>query len=403
MTAVRVHLDTETGPVVVGTAYITRLRGTTTTQFTYEDRYLAGHGWAISPDLPPMRRDARTEGLPGALDDSAPDAWGCNLIMRHLASEARAGGQVAPAPTEVDFLLGVNDHTRQGALRFSLGDDPTFLADGGEVPRLLDLERLLEATRRVTQDDGDAGDAVTALLDAGSGSLGGARPKASVVDGDRLFIAKFPHLDDQWDVMAWEGVALDLAAACGLRTPPHRLLRIGGATVLMVERFDRQGLERIPFLSARSLIGQRDDTAGDYLELVEALTEHGSMVNADLVELWRRIAFSIAINNTDDHLRNHAFLWKRNGWALSPIFDVNPNPATTASRSTSIAGATAPTDSRAALFSSARRFNIDPFDAERYWAEILGVIAGWRDTATALEIPEPAQRQLEPALDRWRP
>ena len=401
MTAIRVYLDTENGPVVVGTAHIRRLRGVTTTQFTYDDSYLAGPGWAVSPDLALIHRESITDGLPGALDDSAPDTWGRNLITRRLASQARCAGHAAPAPTEVNYLLGVNDLARQGALRFSDADDSRFLAESGEMPKLLHLDTLLEATRQVTQDDRDAHEAVKTLLDAGSGSLGGARPKASVTDGDRLFIAKFPHRDDRWDVMLWEGVALDLAADCGLATPSHEVITVGGEPVLLVERFDRQGHIRIPFLSARSLINLRDDTGSDYLELVEGVTEHGSAVIGDLVEVWRRIAFSIAINNTDDHMRNHAFLREHNGWKLSPIFDVNPNPDATAPRSTSISGATLSEDCRAALFASADRFNLDPTEARRHWNEIIEVVTSWRDVAAKHGIPGSAQERFSAALDRW--
>jgi serine/threonine-protein kinase HipA len=400
VTRIRVHLEADDGPVPVGTAEVDRLRGVTTTRFSYDEAYLAGPGWSLGPDLPVTSRgELLTEGLPGALDDSAPDTWGCNLITRRLASVARNAGHVAPTPTEVDFLLGVNDVTRQGALRYSL-DGARFLAVGNEVPRLIDLAELLEATRRVV-DDRDAQRAVDRLLDAGSGSLGGARPKASVTDGDRLHIAKFPHPGDRWDVMRWEAVALDLAAACGLTTPGHRLLAIGGDPVLLVERFDRRGGERVPFLSARSLIGARADTTGDYLELAEAITDHGSDVRLDLAQLWRRIAFSIAINNTDDHLRNHGFLRAGSGWTLSPVYDVNPDPDAAAQRVTSIAGATTSEASVDALFASAANFDLAEHEASSVWREVLEVVAGWRQVAERHGLDGPAMERFAPAFERW--
>ena len=399
MTAIRVHVDGPSGTRPVGTARINRLRGVETTDFSYDQSFVSGPGWAVSPDLPLQTTGPVVEGLPGALDDCAPDTWGRNLITRRLASQARDTGHGAPTPTEVDFLLGVNDLTRQGALRFCLDDDQQFLAEGADVPRIIDLEALLDATRQVT-DSPDADDAVATLLAAGSGSLGGARPKASVTDGPTLHVAKFPHPDDAWDVMRWEAVALDLAAACDLRTPAHRLIEVGRDSVLLVERFDRDGSHRIPYLSARSLIGARDRSA-DYLEVVDGLTEHGSNVAADLVELWRRIAFSIAINNTDDHLRNHAFLRARNGWILSPIFDVNPDPRPAAHRVTSIAGATIAQESRHALFTAAPKFGLDPTDAERLWRGLVEVTAEWRSIAAANGIIETAQNEFAPVLDRW--
>ena len=401
MTTVRVHLQTVDGPVAVGTARFDRLRGTTTTQFSYDDGYLAGPGWAISPDLPVLAGRPTTEGLPGALDDSAPDAWGRNLIARRLAARARDQGFDAPSPTDIDYLLGVNDLSRQGALRLTIGDDDSFLADGVAVPPLLQLGTLLEATRRVVESSGGVDDAVRTLLDAGSGSLGGARPKASVTDGERLFVAKFPHPDDQWDVMRWEVVALDLAERCGLTAPPRDALTIDDATVLLVERFDRHGEERVPFLSARSLIGARDDAGRDYLELVEAISEHGSAVRADLEELWKRIAFSIVLNNTDDHMRNHAVLRRRNGWTLSPIFDVNPDPRPAAERSTGIGGAVVATDSRQALFATADRFGLTASQAERHWRTIVDGISDWRGAAVARGAPDHEVERFAPVLDRW--
>lgn len=401
MTTIRVHVDTPTGTAPVGTARITRARGVDTTEFTYDGGFLAGPGWAVSTDLPVHTGGLIVEGLPGALDDSAPDTWGRNLITRRLGSLARDAGHVAPTPTEVDYLLGVNDLTRQGALRFCLGDDGAFLAESGDVPRLLELETLLEATRQVANGE-DTDTAVSTLLAAGSGSLGGARPKASVVDGDTLYVAKFPHRDDRWDVMRWEATALDLAATCGLRTPPHRLLRVGNDPVLLVERFDRAGRDRIPYLSARSLIGAHDLGSHDYLELVDGLTEHGSDVSADLVELWRRIAFSVAINNTDDHLRNHAVLRTSGGWTLSPIFDVNPDPNPSAERVTSVAGATAAAGCLQALFDVASSFGLDRAAAEQLWRDLLETTAPWRRFASHHGIPAEAQDEFAPAFERWR-
>lgn len=400
MTAIRVHLDFSTGTVPVGTARISRRRSVETTEFTYDDNFLSGPGWPVSPDLPLDSRGPVVGGLPGALDDSAPDAWGRNLITRRLASEARVAGHVAPAPTEADYLLGVNDVTRQGALRFCLGDNQPFLAESTDVPQLIELGMLLEATKQIAEG-GDTDDAVTTLLAAGSGSLGGARPKASIVDGTTLHIAKFPHRDDRWDVMRWEAVALDLAADYGLCTPAHQLIEVGSDAVLLVERFDRDGTHRIPYLSARSLIAAHDGGSYDYLEIVEGLSEHGSDVSADLVELWRRIAFSIAINNTDDHVRNHGVLRARGGWTLSPLFDVNPDPRPAARRATSISGETEAEACRHALFAGAAHFGLEPADAEQLWRDLLDVIASWRTVAYRNGIADATQAEFASTLDRW--
>lgn len=400
MITIRVHVDTSVGTVPAGTARVNRRRGVETTEFTYDDTFLSGAAWEVSPDLPLHRRGPVVEGLPGAMDDSAPDAWGRNLITRQLASQARDAGHVAPTPTELDYLLGVDDLTRQGALRYCIADGEPFLAESTDIPRLLELEALLQATREVTEG-GRADDAVAMLLAAGSGSLGGARPKASVADGTSLHIAKFPHREDRWDVIRWEGVALDLAAECGFRTPAHRLIEVGSEPVLLVERFDRHGTSRIPFLSARSLIGASDTGARDYLELVDGLTEHGADVAADLVELWRRIAFSIAINNTDDHMRNHAVLHTAGGWTLSPIFDVNPDPRPASRRVTSLAGATASEECHRALFANCANFGLEMAEAKRLWRDLLDVVTGWRSFASRNGITDAARQEFAPALDRW--
>lgn len=402
MTTVQVHIDTPGGTVRVGTARITRSRGTETTEFSYDHSFLAGPGWEVSPDLPIRTGSSVIEGLPGALDDSAPDTWGRNLITRRLAAQARDAGHVAPTPGEVDYLLGANDLTRQGALRYRRDDSEAFLAASNDVPHMVRLSELYEATRAVA-DGTDADTAVSTLLDAGSGSLGGARPKASVTDGNTLYIAKFPRSDDPWDVMRWEAVALDLADSCGLRTPPHRLYDVGGVPVLLVERFDRGDGYRIPFLSARSLIGAGDDAARDYLELVDALTAHGSDVRADLDELWRRIAFSIAVNNVDDHMRNHAMLRAPGGWTLSPVFDVNPDARPAASSASSIAGETSPEARLSALMATADQCGLDEAEAKERWHRIVEVVSTWRTAASTHGIPTSEQDAFAAVLDRWTP
>lgn len=404
MTRIDVHLDEAAdGPVLAGVATVRRTRGVEATEFSYADSFLAGPAWPISPDLPIHRARAVLEGLPGALDDSAPDAWGRNLITRRLAARARDAGHVAPTPTEVDFLLGVSDATRQGALRFQAGGSP-FLAEVGDVPHLIDLEVLLDAADRIGQDDvGDAAeDAVTALLDAGSGSLGGARPKASVRDAGHLFVAKFPHRSDRWEVIRWEAVALDLAEACGLQTPTRQLVEVGDAPVLLLGRFDRDGEVRIPYLSARSLIGAPDGTASDYLEVAERIADHGSAVDDDLVELWRRIAFSVTINNTDDHLRNHGFLHTSGGWTLSPVFDVNPERSHDAARTTALAGATRAVECQAALMATAASFGLERWQAGQLWDEVVEATATWRSVAAGYGIVGSEIEAFAPALDRWR-
>lgn len=390
---VAVFVDIDGAPLPAGTAYISERRGVVSTTFDYHPGYLADRrAFSISPDLALASSKHHVTHLPGVFSDSAPDRWGRNLIDKRRRAQARADGLGPSAVTEVDYLLGVSDLTRQGAVRFALEPEGPFLAADPGVPKLLELPRLLNAAD-VVATAGDADDvslaAVKLLLDAGSGSLGGARPKASVRDGGRLLIAKFPRHSDQWDVMAWEKTALDLAEQAGIRVPGRRLVDVDGRHALLLDRFDRTQTGRVGYLSAMTLVAGHDGGSYDYLEVVEALTEHGSSVDADLAELWRRIAFSLVINNTDDHLRNHGFLRDVGGWRLSPAFDINPNPDTRTQHATTVAYAAGPrSDSLQALLRSAADFWLDTGEAGRALDEMLAATQGWRGVAAGNGITE---------------
>ncbi|MEP7350321.1 MAG: HipA domain-containing protein [Sphingorhabdus sp.] len=239
---------------------------------------------------------------------------------------------------EVDFLLGVSDIARQGALRFKETPDGPFLAsgDGANVPPLIRLGELLNAAMRVAADGDD--DDLRLILAPGS-SLGGARAKASVLDlQGQLSIAMFPQTDDSYPVIQWEAVALDLALRAGIEVPTWRLEQVADRTALLLRRFDRDGDTRIPFLSAMSMLGAADDENHSYLEIVDALRQFGSQPERDCAQLWRRIVFNILISNTDDHLRNHGFLFGgAGGWRLSPAYDMNPTPLDVKARILSLA------------------------------------------------------------------
>jgi len=380
---VEVHVDLPAGTTRAGTAFMTSTRAVLTTAFDYDPEYLGrSDAFDVSPDLQRGSGSAVIAGLPGAMADSAPDRWGRNLIKKRLQALNRDEGRAGHTVTDVDYLLGVSDFTRQGAMRYRL-DEGTLLGVENNVPTLLELPRLLNAADIVSREVSaqDEMTAIKMLLDAGTGSLGGARPKASVRDGDRLLIAKFPHPSDEWDVMAWEMTALDLAQACGIRTPRRQLVDVAGQHVLLLERFDRDRGARVPFISAMTLTQARDGDHRDYVEVAEALQDLGGAVKRDLRELWRRIAFSVAINNTDDHLRNHGFLFQGSGWCLSPMFDVNPNPDLGTERSTSINFVTDHEQALGALQEVAEYFGVDADAAHEVWNEIILGIADWRDVA----------------------
>ena len=316
-------------------------RGKLSCTFTYEDAYLTADGaFAIDPSLPLRAFAYHTDGLPGAMRDSSPDRWGRHLIARMLlASNDQVHG--ARAFDDVDFLIGVHDEARQGALRFSLPDSDERLSSRGEVPPVVDLKRLVFAADVVaTENEGTS--QLKELLDAGSGSLGGARPKASVLDGKKLLLAKFPHPGDEWDVMAWEKTALDVARSAGVPVPITKLMRLGKRSVLLLERFDREESavagERIPYLSAMSLVGASDGADCDYVDVAEAIADWCEEPAAELKELFRRVTLSIALHNTDDHLRNLGFIRRKGTWRLSPAFDVNIEPDLRKSRATAVYG-----------------------------------------------------------------
>ena len=262
----------------------------------------------------------------GSLGDSAPDRWGRILMKRAFSQSSKEKGEPIRTLNEIDFLLGVCDFTRQGALRFHYKGEDSFLApdDGRKIPPLVELPKLLNASNRFLDDNEDAED-LRLLLAPGS-SLGGARPKASVIDKEgHLCIAKFPRKDDAFHVVQWEAVALTLAEKAGLHVPEWSMETIEGTHVMLLKRFDRNGEQRIPFLSAMSMLNASDNEQRSYLEIASALIEYGAEPNTDLEELWRRIVFNVLISNTDDHMRNHAFLYKNQaGWRLSPVYDVNP-------------------------------------------------------------------------------
>lgn len=312
--------------VLAGTLYAHVRRGVESVSFRYDEAFLAdGLSFPLAPDMPLVQGAIHTQGesMFRAFGDCMPDRWGRNLMLREERRRARGEGRAARTLFEHDYLAGVSDAARQGALRIWVAG--SAVADVGGVPKEVRIPDLLRAADRAAGDlDADVGD----LVAAGS-SLGGARPKASVVDeGGALNIAKFPKPEELpvEDVCAWEKTALDLAASSGIRVPESRLLRVGDRSVLLVRRFDREGGLRIPYLSGLTAVQGDDGGSYSYLDLVSFLEEEGGAPESDIRELWRRILFSCAIGNVDDHMRNHGFLRQGAGWCLSPAFDVNPTP-----------------------------------------------------------------------------
>lgn len=275
--------------------------------------------------------------------------------------------------------------SRLGALRFRHVGEEVFRSPTSiGVPGLLELGRLLQSTERILRDEETDED--LQLIFAPGSSLGGARPKASVVDNHHhLSIAKFPKETDEYSIELWESVAITLAQRAGIRTPDHELLRVAGRPVMLSRRFDRVANTRVPFLSGLSMLSLKDGERGSYPELVDALTRYGARAREDARELYRRMVLNILISNVDDHLRNHGFLWSGpEGWTLSPVYDLNPTPTDVRPRilTTNITLDEATCDVDLAL-SSAEYFSLGPKDAKLIVKEVALATSAWCEVAAA--------------------
>jgi serine/threonine-protein kinase HipA len=285
-------------------------------------------GWFPGPQFPYGKDNF------GVFLDSMPDRWGRTLLKRRAAQLAKEREEPAPVLYDIDFLLGVNDESRMGGLRFKLDPDGPFLDNDRTfpVPPMSSIRELQYAVEVIESDeDSEAVRKWLAILLAPGSSLGGARPKANILDEQNdLWIAKFPSKNDADDVGAWEFLIHRLALKAGIHMSESKITKVqGNYHTFLTKRFDRLKGERIHFASAMTMTGNNEDTIRDqpasYLDLAEFIQFHGAKPREDLHQLWRRIIFNIAVSNTDDHLRNHGFLLSGEGWRLSPAFDMNPS------------------------------------------------------------------------------
>ncbi len=336
--AVTVVLDDarRSGPLDVGTLARDRRASAEVVRFTYSNAWLEAHdAFPLGPDLPLVPGDlfaATRAGMFALFRDTAPDRWGRVLMERREAAEARTEGRKARRLGEWDFLVGVSDVARMGALRLRSGqrllDDRAL----GVPPaaRLRELQAIARAIDETGSEERPEYEAWLRQLVAPGTSLGGARPKATFSEPDgSLWLAKFPGRQDRHDVGAWEWLAHVLAKAARVRVPEARLLKLGGAHhTFAARRFDREKRGRRLYASAMTLVFANDGDAASYLDVAQALQDHGDpdTLAADLAELYRRVVFNVLVGNRDDHLRNHGFLRGAAGWRLAPAFDMNPNP-----------------------------------------------------------------------------
>ena len=404
MADIEVHIDFATGLKRVGTLRRQPRRNGESITFEYAGKWLDDPSrFSLEPALDLGRGVfAPDTGLAvfGSIGDSAPDTWGRRLMQRAERRKAEREGRAVRTLLEMDYLLGVSDISRLGALRFrEVGTDVFQSATREGVPGVIDLGRLMQVTERILRDE-ETDDDLQLIFAPGS-SLGGARPKASVIDQHGLLaIAKFPKETDDYCVERWEHIALTLAGQAGIRTAAHELLDVAGKPVFLSRRFDRSENTRIPFLSALSMLRLRDGQHGSYPELVEVLSAHGAATTADARELFKRMLFNVLVSNVDDHLRNHGFLWVEHGWSLSPAYDVNPTPVDIKPRilSTNISLDEGTCDLDLAL-SVGEYFGLAPKHAREIAREVARTTSGWRQVATNAGAPKVEINRMASAFE----
>ena len=328
-----VYFSQDKNDILMGKLYIENLRGKEIYSFEYDEKYLENkrNNIYIDPEIKfysgrQWKIDNQINNSFGIFLDSAPDRWGRLLIKRKENENAKSENRTPRTLFDSDYLIGVSDFTRMGAIRFKSDLNGEFLDSSSvEIPPIARLRELENAS--IAFENEDIKEKYEILLSPGS-SLGGARPKANVIDENgNIYIAKFPSKNDEYDVGKLEKKVYDLAKVCGLNVVDSKLYLFSkyGSTFL-VKRFDRDKNKRIHFESAMTLLGKNDgDDTTSYLELASFIRSFGLDVKENLFELYKRVAFNILVKNTDDHLRNHGFLLKDGKWILSPLYDVNYN------------------------------------------------------------------------------
>ena len=400
----------EDDPVLIGKLYVGVIKGGETYSFEYDAEWLAKNkmGTSLDPQLQPFvgRQFPMDRKIFGVFADASPDRWVRVLMNKRERLIAGKEGRKPRKLYDSDFLLGVYDETRMGGIRFKLDPAGPFLSDDKEnsTPPWAQLRTLEEASRNYENDESGIADQwINQLIKPGS-SLGGARPKATVVDvKGGLWIAKFPSKNDESDTGAWEKVVHDLADLCGLNVPEAKLEKFSklGSTFL-VRRFDRDGNRRIHFASAMTLLGKTDGASAEdgtsYLDIASFIKAHGANPKADLLELWKRIVFNMAVTNTDDHLRNHAFIFSKNGWKLSPLYDVNPVPY--GDELSLLVDDNDNSISAQLAINTADRFGISKDNAEKLAAEIMTTVRdNWERLAREYGLSRGQIEYMRPAFD----
>ena len=396
-------------PILMGSLYVNVIKGGESYSFEYDKDWLKKTGltFTLDPELMPYsgRQYPTGKNIFGLFADASPDRWGRVLMNKRERILAEKEGRKPSKLHDSDYLLGVYDETRMGGIRFKSEPEGPFLSDDKETaaPPWATLRTLEEASRNFENDETGLSEKwLNQLIKPGS-SLGGARPKATVADTkDQLWIAKFPSKNDENDTGAWEMVAHDLAALCGLNVPEAKLEKFSplGSTFL-IKRFDRLGSKRVHFASAMTLLGKTDGASAadgsSYLDIVAFIKSYGAQPKKDLIELWKRIVFNMAVTNTDDHLRNHAFILTDKGWILSPLYDVNPVPYGD-ELSLNVDEEDNSINIELAV-QTAVRFGISKSDAEAYAEDILKIVRdNWEKSAAGYGLTRRQIEEMRPAF-----
>ena len=383
-------------------------KGRKSFSFEYDKDWISSHeqllidpdlGWYSGPQFPNNKDNF------GIFLDSMPDSWGKTLMQRREPQRAKEEGREPKILHDIDYLLGVFDESRMGALRFKLDPEGPFLdvASAATAPQWTSLGELQKAVNVIESDEDDENisDWILMLIAPGT-SLGGTRPKANFTDrSNDYWIAKFPSRNDTIDKGAWEFLAYRMATKTGINMTNSGISKITGKyNTFLTKRFDRIKKERIHFASAMTMTGNSEDNLRDnkasYLEIAEFIKFSGASNEEDLHQLWRRIVFNISISNTDDHLRNHGFVLSEKGWRLSPAFDVNP------SIDKHGLALNIDTDNNALDFDLARSvgefFMLDRTVMDKILNEVRFVVSDWRKYANSIGIPKTEQDRMAPAF-----
>ncbi len=397
-------------PQLIGTLSALAAKGKKAFSFEYDTTWLKSKQQILlDPDIqfyggPQYPNNKENFGV---FLDSMPDTWGRTLMKRREAQESKGKGNKVKTLYEIDYLLGVFDESRMGALRFKTELDGPFLDDNNQnpTPPWSSIRELQEAAKNFENDENENDEARKwlAILMAPGSSLGGARPKANILDENKeLWIAKFPSQNDTIDKAAWEYLAYQLALKAGIHMAPSRIEKISGNYhTFFTKRFDRAEGERIHFASAMTMTGNNEDTIRDnpasYLDLAEFIQTYGAMINENLEQLWRRIVFNIAISNTDDHLRNHGFILTSKGWILSPAYDINP------SIDKDGLALNIDIDNNALDFELAKSvgefFRLSDKEMETILTEVKTAVSDWENTANTIGILRNEQQIMSKAFN----